>query len=328
MRRKIFSIWSVLLVLLISTAVLLPGCVGEPTTATIEVRATLSGVDWQGDLNYTLTPAEGSPISGTRVPNSFTVSPGNWNLTYVSGGPPEAVQVGGVWGWLGEIDGEIVEVGGGLGEIADVFADDLLGWDIFFEPCGDASIEFKTWTIDGQPVSPGTYQVPAGTIVDIEYKVHVSAAEGAEVEVLETDWLETQYMGPCGPVELHTINHLGAVKMSPDADKLSQTTKRDSLPAPDGLSFWIEEVAPWELGVETEWELVALVDYIKSINWLSFADDGAEVLFNADVKFPLDETHIFILEAEGCVEMEGDENPENDCTGLCPHLTLEVVWGP
>ena len=93
MRRRIFSIWSVLLILVVSTAVLVPGCGGGPTQSTIDVEATLNGAAWTGALQFTLLygpaqPGAASPISGTTVPFSQSgVSPGSWTCGYYSGGP-------------------------------------------------------------------------------------------------------------------------------------------------------------------------------------------------------------------------------------------------
>ena len=92
MRRKVFSIWSVLLVLVISIAVLVPSC--APTTGTIEVKATLDGAAWTGAVQYTLTAltgtGAGSSINGTSVDASHSVDPGVWACAYVSGGPAGA----------------------------------------------------------------------------------------------------------------------------------------------------------------------------------------------------------------------------------------------
>ncbi len=94
MRTRVFSIWSVLLILVAATAVLVPGCGGGPTTtqSTIDVKATLDGAAWTGAVQYALTePAAASPISGTSVPTSHSgVSPGSWTCAYVSGGPSGA----------------------------------------------------------------------------------------------------------------------------------------------------------------------------------------------------------------------------------------------
>ncbi len=96
MRTRILSIWSVLLVLVVSTAVLVPGCDGGPTTGTIEVKATLDDAAWAGAVEYTLTEITptsvgvGSSISGTSVPTSHSVDPGIWACAYDSGGPARA----------------------------------------------------------------------------------------------------------------------------------------------------------------------------------------------------------------------------------------------
>jgi len=96
MRQRIFSIWSVLLILVVSTAVLVPGCGGGTTQGTIEVKATLDGAAWTGGLEFTLLygpaqPGAASPISGTTVPFGPTsVSPGSWTCGYYSGGPSGA----------------------------------------------------------------------------------------------------------------------------------------------------------------------------------------------------------------------------------------------
>jgi hypothetical protein len=91
-RRKIFSICSILLVLLVSIAVLVPSC--APTTGTIKVKATLDGSAWTGAVQYTLTAwtgtGAGSSINGTSVDASYSVDPGIWACAYASGGPAGA----------------------------------------------------------------------------------------------------------------------------------------------------------------------------------------------------------------------------------------------
>ena len=99
MRRRIFSFWSILLVLFISLAVLIPGCEGEgeECIGEIEVKATLCDAPWEGDVQYKLTgPGAAAPtvIDGTNVTALFdNVDCGNWTCEYVSGGPPGAYLV-------------------------------------------------------------------------------------------------------------------------------------------------------------------------------------------------------------------------------------------
>ncbi len=58
---------------------------GAPT-GTIQVNATLDGVDWTGAVSYTLSGPE--TVDGTVVPATFSGKPtGTYPLTYLSGGP-------------------------------------------------------------------------------------------------------------------------------------------------------------------------------------------------------------------------------------------------
>jgi copper(I)-binding protein len=96
-KKKVFSIWSVLLVLLVSITVLVPGCDGEGETGTIDVKATLDGSAWSGAVQYTLTgPGAAAPtiINGTSVPTTHrNAEPGSWTCAYVSGGASVFVNI-------------------------------------------------------------------------------------------------------------------------------------------------------------------------------------------------------------------------------------------
>jgi hypothetical protein len=56
---------------------------------TVNVNATINGEPWKGEVGYVLT---GPYVeSGSKVPRSFSdSSPGQYNLDYVSGGPPQS----------------------------------------------------------------------------------------------------------------------------------------------------------------------------------------------------------------------------------------------
>jgi hypothetical protein len=93
-RKKVSVICLTVAVAVLLVAAFVPSC--SPTEkGTIEVRATLCGEPWQGQVSYTLTLAGGaSPMSGTEVPKSFAnVDAGNWTCAYVSGGPAGAFLV-------------------------------------------------------------------------------------------------------------------------------------------------------------------------------------------------------------------------------------------
>jgi len=207
------------------------------------------------------------------------------------------------------------------------------------EPTWDASIEFKTWTINGEPVPPGTYTVPPGTIIDIEYEVHVSGEEDAVVDVYETKWLRYHYKGPGEGNWIHAVNAPGGVTMHPPADKIpgSQMTSVEGQDAPYCTEIWAPKCQVILLDVHVGWEQVVCVDYTQDVNWLrvnppyvpsmTILQEGLdEVLFDIypyEQEQPPIET--ITLSARACVEMEGDEDLDNDCTDWCPELTIEIV---
>ncbi len=319
MKKKIFAICSVIAVAIVLIAVLVPSCTQPPAQCTIDVKATLDGSAWTGAVQYTLTGSTGaSSINGTEVEKRFTVDCGSWTCAYVSGGPAGASFVN-----ITPAATQSVSNGGTITFTLNFIRPQVPIWD--------ASIEFVSWTIDGVRVAPGTYRVPQGTIVDIEYKEHVSGEEDAVVTVRQTNWLRYHYKGANEWTTIHAVNAWGAVTMSPPADKISQMTTVGGQPAP--FCTYIEAIKcqPVLLDVETEWELVVCVDYTKSINWIRFGgasplllQDGlGDVLFEAMTpEQPVLET--ITLSARACVELDGDENPDNDCADWCPELTIEV----
>ncbi|UCD21933.1 MAG: hypothetical protein JSW22_07930 [Chloroflexota bacterium] len=322
MKRKIFSIWSIVLVLVVSLAVLVPGCEGEgqTTTGTIDVAATLDGSPWAGSVSYTLTPDSGSPVNGASVPGSHTEEAGNWTCGYVSGGPPGADFVG-----ITPSASQELSAGG------------TIGFTLNFEtppPPPDASVVFKTWTINGMPVDPahGPFPVGPGDWIDVEFEEHVSGGqEGEVVTVHQTSWLFVHnwgYEGDPGPsIWLHVVNAPGAVSMDPPAeDKSNQQCTLDGIPVNpcDEIELpYCEEIA---LDMEVDWDLKICTNYTKTINWIGFDGgvpmtlaNGAEVLFDVTL---IDPFQCLTLIAQACVQVDGDENHDNDCTELSPPLDI------
>ena len=311
MRKKLFAILG-LVVLVVLLAVFIPSCGG--TKGTIEVKATLDGSPWPssgtGAVQYTLAPASGSNITGTKVPDSFSVDPGSWNCTYVSGGPPAAYFVN-----ITPSETQSVSAGGNI-----TFT---LNFVTFAAAPLDASTTFVSWTINGQQVLPGQYPLHPNDIIDVEYQVHVSGAQGATVTVQETSWLQVHYTGggPYGMVTIHAVNDPRAVSMDPPATKLSQMTTIEGVDAPYCTKVDLEECVPVKLDVETTWKLVICNTYTKSINWLSFPS-ADNILFDLQAPQP---AGTYTLTAWSCVDLDGDGNSQNDCTG---NSTLIITLMP
>ena len=329
MRRRIFSIWSVLLILVLSLTVLVPGCEGEgETTGTIDVNATLDGSPWPssgtGAVEYTLTVAGGSPINGTEVPKTFTdVDAGDWTCAYVSGGP-----------------GTFVDIT--TSATQSVVAGETTTFTLNFVtpvPQVDVSVTFKSWTLNGVPIpTEQTWVfVYPGDWIDVEYTEHVSGEEDAHVNVHQTSWLSVHNIGPWGegqgaPVNLHVVNAPGAVSMDPPADISNQQATVDGVPFQPCALVPLPWCEPVTLDVEVDLELVVCNNYTKTINWIGFNPPGGEpmtlfvgppVLFESTDDFY--DSVSFNLTAKACLEPgEGfeDTNPSNDCTDWSPTLTI------
>jgi hypothetical protein len=310
MTKRLLAVYLVLVVLLVA---FIPGCTG-PTTGTIEVKATLDSSPWTGSVNYTLTPASGSPISGTTVAKNFTVDAGNWTCAYVSGGPGIFVNI------TPSTTQEVVAGG------TKTFT---LNFRTPATP--DAWVTFKSWTINGIEVDPaqgGPFVVTVGDIIDCEYTEHVEGEQGEVVTVHQTSWLKIHnngFEGEPGPVIwLHAVNDPGAVTMDPDAEKKeNQTCTVDGVPVPYCTEIELPFCEWINLDVEVDWDLVICTEYEKTINWIGFPQGpmaGLPVLFEAPQPILAGQTLQLISYA--CVEVEGDENPDNDCSGDSPMLTV------
>src|SRR3972149_2250481 len=250
MMKKLLAVYLVLVVLL---AVFVPGCTGG-TQGTIEVKATLDGVAWNGTVNYTLTGPGTAPTGTTSVPKSFTVDAGNWTCAYVSGGPAGAVFVN-----ITPSPTQSLTAGGNITFTLN-----------FVTPMPvDAYVTFQTWTINGLPVVPGpVYWLNPGDWIDCEYLEHVDGEEGEVVTVHQTSWLKvhnTGIEGAQGPdIVLHVVNHPDAVKMNPPAEKkANQQCTVEGAPVDVCTMIPLHYCEPVNLDVEVDWELKICTNYTK-----------------------------------------------------------------
>ena len=337
MRKGLFAICSVLLVLVVSIAALGPGC--TPTTGTIEVEATLDGVAWPssgtGAVTYTLTgPGATAPtvIDGTKVPDSFSGDAGNWTCAYVSGGPGTFVNI---------TPSATQEVSAG-GTITFTLE--------FVTPVEvDAWVVFDTWTIDGNPVAPGSYPLVPGMIVDARYTEGVSGnvsgnQTGQEVKVKETLWAKYHnwgYEGELGPTRtLHVVNAWGAVwGVPPFEQKLSQQATVGGDPVAVCTDIPCPYCETISLDVEIETVQKVGTNYTKNVNWIRFKTPGElslgawVLLGSTDSIFEEDVSgfvgwEVFDMTTGACIEVgEGfvDTNPANDC---CPESPKITIWYP
>lgn len=327
MTRKIFSIWSVLLILVASIAVLGPGCNG--TTGTIEVDATLDGGAWTGAVDYTLTGPGTAPTGTDSVPKSFTVDAGNWTCAYVSGGP---------------VGAHFIDIT--TSETQEVTAGGTKTFTLnFVTPQEvDASVVFVTWTIDGVPVPPGVYWINPGTVVDAQYEEVVSGSgnqTGQPVRVKETLWTKYHYWGideqPTEtPRTLHVVNAWGAVWANPPFEqKLSQQATVEGQAVAPCTNIQCPYCETINLDVEIETVQKVGTNYTKSVNWIRFnpsegggglilpLGDGEGEIFE-DVA-PYVGWEKFTLTTYACIEVGAgfvDTNQANDCCPESPAITI------
>ena len=345
MKKKIFSIWSVLLILVVSIAVLVPGCDGA-CTGDIEVKATLCDAPWPGAVQYTLTPESGSPINGTSVNATHSgVDCGNWTCAYVSGGPP---------GYFVDITTSPTQ---------EVTNGAVITFTLNFEEDQDAGIVFETWTINGVPIEDLEYGeewwyddpyyyalVTLCDVIDVHYTQWVDGCKERLVALNETDELLIHYAwyeGEGEPpefVEVHVLDDWCAVTKTvepqgPDGEKLDQVASFMG----ETVKYCDYEFLPWcvnmTLDVETSWELVKCLNYTKTINWLHIGScfEGPPppqgpspccVLFDLLVPGP---GFGIELRSRASVELVDDEDadPKNNSTGWSPPLVLITVpMGP
>jgi len=306
MVRKIFSIWSVLLVLVISLAVLVPGCEGEgEPTGTIEVNATLNGDPWGGPLEYELS-GPGGPITGSSVDNSHSAEAGDWTCAYVAGGPPDA---------------DLIDIT--TSATQSVTAGGTITFTLNFETEQvDASITWVSWTIDGVQVPPGSYTVYPPTIIDCEYDIFVAGTYCETVNVTASFELPYHYGGPNEFKSWHVANAPGSISTIPPGTIWSQNATVNGVVRPICYSFDVFNCQNVTLDAHITIELHKGTNYRVKINWLGYKGSGPDdILFDNIIEWAGD-WGISDMITSGCVHVDGDVNHTNDCSGYSEPLYI------
>lgn len=308
MRRKILSIWSILLVLIISLAVLVPGC---EEVGTIYIHAILDGSPWEGSLEYELSGL-GRPVTGSFVDSHHAADAGNWTCAYVSGGP-----VGANFIMITPSASRELSAGG------------TISFTLNFatpppppsppSPAGNVSLVFKTWTINGIPIDPAQSPFPVGPgdWISGEFEEYVSGdQEGELVTVHQMSGILCINLG--GNLSEDSIwfqvgNSSDSVTMDPSAEgKANQQTMVERNPLYPGqqvqLAYDDTGAFEVEFGVEVDWELRTCINYTKTINFIGFGEAGSMALLDTTEIDPFD---AITMNCFACVHVEGDENHEN-----------------
>jgi len=323
-KRWFLVVCSVLAVLVVAIGLLMPGCTGQGAgKGSIVVQATLCGIAWQGQVNYTLSLAgAGSPISGTVVPTSHSnVDVGTWTCAYVSGGPPGA--------FLKSIKPSATQ---------SLVANGTVTFTLDFELNQDAAIQWSTWTLNGAPWQSPTLETVPCNILDVHFLQSVDGCTGYNVTLNETDWLTiTAAPANPAPVCFYVVNHDCALNKTPSGQglppvKKSQEATVNNITRPVGYNVTVNPGASTGLDVHTQWQLVKGINYTKSINWLGISKAPYEpelpphpcVLFELVV--PMPGQYVFTLVTSAHVDLVGDTDvnlANNDAVSI-PPLTLIV----
>jgi hypothetical protein len=288
-------------------------------TCTIEVKATLCDIPWQGAMSYTLTPVSGSVITGNSVPASFTVDCGSWTCAYVSGFPAGS--------YLDSITPSATQsVSGGS----------TITFTLNFELNQDAWIKLLplTWTVNGIPIQGEYYEAAVCNIIDVHFQQGVDGCPQRLVAVNETSLLNINYLQGPGPVQILVVNDICAVNKTPEPPhKWNQVPSFGGQPVEEG---WLSGPQipggpPILLDVETAWQLVKETDYTKSINWFGISrapfEPGMQhpcVLF--ELVLPGPGQYTFTLFASADVELVDNDDVNGDNNhAMSPPLNLTVV---
>jgi len=319
-KKRLIPMYSILAIAIVLLAAFVPSC-GGTTTGTIDVKATLCGIPWQGAVNYTLTPTGGSATNGTAVPTTHSsMTATTWTCAYVSGGPAGA--------FLNGIQPSASQ---------SLVAGGTITFTFDFELNQDAAIKFVVWSVDGEPQNqqPTMIETMPCHIIDAHFKQWVKGCEGYNVTMNETSVLNiVQTAGPPGVV-VYVVDDWCAVNKTPDPQhKVSQVPSFDGVPTEKGKNVTLELGLPTVLDVKTVWNLVKGVNYTKAINWfgISFGmiEPGAHpcVLFELVLPIPAAQyTFTIFTGAEVGIIGDTDVDPENNHDTSAPIQLVVNVPG-
>ncbi|MCD6390893.1 MAG: hypothetical protein J7L92_02695 [Dehalococcoidia bacterium] len=303
MRKRLFAMF-LIVVLLIAAF----GLSCEPTEkGTIEVEATLDGDPWTGAVDYTLTPGVGSPFSGTDVPGSYSMDAGTWTCSYEGGGPDGADLVG-------IAPSETQELPDG-GTITFTFNFEI--------PETDASITFVSWSIDGEQVSPGSYTVYPPTTIDAEYDIFLAGNSSEWVTVNATFKVVKHYLGENEYQSWHVANAPGSVSTAPPAQNLTHEASVNGVIHPICYEFDVFKCHNVTFDVVVSFKIRKGTNYRTKTNWFGYRGSGPDdIIFDTDSVragvWGMDD----VVTTWGCVYVEGDVDPTNDCSSNSSMLSI------
>jgi hypothetical protein len=306
MRKRLFAICLVLVLLVAAT-----GLSCEPAgEGTIEVKATLDGDPWPGALDYTLTPASGSPISGTDVPGSHSADAGTWTCSY-DGGPDGATLVD-----IAPSETQELSDGGTITFTLNFETEEQV----------DASITWESWTIDGEQVPPGHYTIYPPTIIDCEYEVVINGTYCESVNVTVSLNLTYHYGGPGEFKSWHVCNAPGSVYTIPPGTISSQNATVNGEVKHFCDKFDAPKCQNVTLGVTFTHEAHKGTTYKYKVNWLRYnASEADDAIFDnllEWIELGAGIVGISDMVTSACVYVDGDVDPANDCCGDSPMLYI------
>jgi hypothetical protein len=311
--------YSILAIAIVLLAAFVPSC-GGTTTGTIDVKATLCGIPWQGAVNYTLTPTGGSPVNGVVVPTTHSsMAPSTWTCAYVSGGPAGA--------FLNSIKPSASQ---------SLVAGGTITFTFDFELDQDAAIQFSVWSQNGVPFQGPITEIVAEpcNIVDAHFNQWVKGCDGYNVTMNEASWFWIRLdVGPA-PVQIVVVDDWCALNKTPaPRQKVSQTASVDNVTRLKGYNVTLQLQTPTLLDVHTQWELVKGVNYTKAINWFGistlpmFETLGPHPCVLFELVVPMPGIYQFTIQTWADVEIVGDTDvdPGNNHGMSLPIMLIVTV---